>query len=156
MFATLQTPFAGLNKGTLINWIMASINYRVEAFQNAGVDAQFSWKFTQVYHTHKFFALIRSILGEPGGIGDGGRNRDHREMSWRNKPHSQHLDRLLFGADLCVSLSAPPRVRPMRSRSGLCSKCSSAEAETDSTPVCFPFAFHSSLRWILHVLHSRP
>lgn len=32
----------------------------------------------------------------------------------------------------------------MRSPSGSCSKCASAEAETDRTPVCFVFVFHSS------------
>lgn len=41
-----------------------------------------------------------------------GRNRDHRDMSRRNKPDSQHLDRLLFGADLCASLSTPPLRAP--------------------------------------------
>lgn len=123
---------------------MASINYRVEAFQNAGVDAQSAWKFAQVYHTHKFFGLIRSILGEPGGISTvsvvqgwfSGRNRDHGEMSWRTGCCSA-----LISASPCL---CPLCMSPMRSRSGSCSKCSSAEAETDSTPVCFTFAFHSS------------
>lgn len=108
-----------LNMGTLINWIMANINYRAEVFQKCWHRCAI-WKLAQVCYTHKFFPLIRSILGQTGGLSTvlvvqawfSGRNRDHTTMSQRSKPHVQHLDRLMFDADVCVSLSAPPLRAP--------------------------------------------
>lgn len=80
-----------------------------------------------------------------------GRNRDHREMSRRNKPHSQTpwqavVRHWRLRLPVCALPTSPPHLcmHLMRSPSGSCSKCASAEAETDCTPVCLVFVFHSS------------
>lgn len=82
------------------------------------------------------FQLFRADLAEgteTTGRCHGGINRTHNTLT-----------------GCCLALtSASPRlcplcVRPMRSPWGPCSNCTSAEVETDRTPVCFMFVFHSS------------
>lgn len=82
------------------------------------------------------FQLFRADLAEgteTTGRCHGGINRTHNTLT-----------------GCCSALtSASPRlcplcVRPRRSPWGSCSNCTSAEVETDCTPVCFVFVFHSS------------
>lgn len=105
-----------LNMGTLINWIMANINYRAGAFQKCQSRCTICPKLIQVYYTLEFFLLIQSILGGPGRIftisNVQGRFNGRTKTTRRRYRGIKHPDRLLFGTDFCSSLSAAPLHAP--------------------------------------------